>query len=250
MMLIPACAPVLHPKTLFHTQQILRVTHMLHRPPLELRPSMPAGLCQCAYQYIWLHMRRVMSIAQSHIWGANGDCQGYSVPPTTLNAPACTAQKTASFVLVTIHAWRCAYCICVQISIHKMAHHFQRWCVIATVTMNAMCLQASVAMEASHLPHQLFRQIYYAWASRLELCCLFKCPICGDNAEVLVGSVTSESIQGKCCSGVPITEVPEDPMTATRAHMRIPSQIFSNSQKTCRLCWYHCRQHRFLHYRL
>ena len=66
----------------------------------------------------------------------------------------------------------------------------------------------------------LFRQVYYAWASRLELCYLFKCPICGGNPEVLIDDATSESMQGKYYSGVPITAVPQDPVTAPRAHMR------------------------------
>ena len=76
-------------------------------------------------------------------------------PSTTLHAPSCMmAQKRASFILVTIHAWRCAYCIHMQINIHKMANQFQHLCVIATVTVNAIGLQATVAMEASRLPRQ------------------------------------------------------------------------------------------------
>jgi len=143
------------------------------------------------------------------------------VPSTTLNAPSCmTAQKMASFILVTIHAWRCAYCIRMQISTHKMANQFQRLCVIAIVTMNAMCLQATVATEASRLPHQRCsdRSTMLGLAG---LSCAILCPICGDNSEVLIGDATSQSIQGKYYSGVPITEVPEDPVTAPRAHMRI-----------------------------
>jgi len=57
----------------------------------------------------------------------------------------------------------------------------------------------------------------------------FKCPVCGDNPEVLIGDATSESIQGKYSSGVPITEVPEDPVTAPRAHMRTDRCLLKSS---------------------
>ncbi len=50
-----------------------------------------------------------------------------------------------------------------------MANQFQCLCVIATVTMKAMCLQAIVGFIVTFVPQTLFRQIYYAWASRLEL---------------------------------------------------------------------------------
>jgi len=49
-------------------------------------------LCRLAYANVdvstdmWLQMRLVMSIAQSHIWGANWDWQGGSVLSTTLKA--------------------------------------------------------------------------------------------------------------------------------------------------------------------
>ncbi len=137
-------------------------------------------------------------------------------------APLCLTpgllSKMASFILVTIHAWRCAYCIRMQISTHKMANQFvrDRNCDYEGYVPPGYSSNGGITFASP----TLFRQIYYAWASRLELCYIFKCPICGDNPEVLIGDATSESIQGKYYSGVPITEVPEDPVTAPRAHMR------------------------------
>ena len=50
------------------------------------------------------------------------------MPSTTLNAFLCMmAQKIDSFVSVTIHAWRCACYVHLQINIHKMANQFQRF---------------------------------------------------------------------------------------------------------------------------
>jgi len=211
------------------------VTHMrhlmLHGPPLELRLPMPAGLCQCGCQY-----RYVV---------ANEACDVYCTEPhlgcklrlsrlqCALNNPACIVYDGTEDGLFRFSDHSC---MALRILYSYADQYTQDGKPVSSFVRDRNCDYEryvppgySSNRGITFASPTLFRQVYYAWASRLELCYLFKCPLCGDNPEVLIGDATSESIQGKYFSGVPITEVPEDPVTAPRAHMRTDRRLFKSA---------------------
>ena len=127
-MLIPACASpqfslpyAANPEIVTHMRHL-----MLHRPSIELKPAMPAGLCQCGCQYRYVIANEACDVycTEPHL----GCKLRLSRRQCALNHPECTfVKKIASFVSVTIHAWRCACYIRLKSNIQKMANQFQHF---------------------------------------------------------------------------------------------------------------------------
>ena len=77
------------------------------------------------------------------------------------------------------------------------------------------------------VPH--FRQVYRAWAIRMNRAFLFKCPECQNAPEVLIGDATSESIQARHYCGQPITDFDSDGPAEARPHPRADRCLFNSA---------------------
>ncbi len=72
-----------------------------------------------------------------------------------------------------------------------------------------------------------FRQVYQAWASKLNLQYRLQCPECGDSTDVLIGDATCESIQAAYYSGQPIYMAPDTGEQHSRPHTKAQRALFA-----------------------
>ena len=79
-----------------------------------------------------------------------------------------------------------------------------------------------------------FREVYQAWAIKLDLSYEFSCPICDDSPDVLICDATSTSILSKYYTGTPIKAADQHTDRAQRPHTKAERSLFPNAT-SCKL---------------
>lgn len=88
--------------------------------------------------------------------------------------------------------------------------------------------QTSKKTFACFCSDRYFRQVYQAWASKLDVQYALQCPGRGDSPDVLVGDATCESIQAAYQIGRPIYMAPDTGEQYSRPHTKAQLGLFAD----------------------
>lgn len=203
--------------------------HQDHAPD-QLQPALPDGPCHCGLQYTNAYIRvnkacRILYPAPR--CGCKRELFELQCPNQN---PSCTVVYDG--IDDGLFHFSNESCVSLWL-LYQYADQFQNDGKTLSAFVHDQC---EVYRQHRHtsLPFgdeafcsvQHFRQVYQAWAIKVDRKFLFRCPVCGDQPPVLVGDATSESIQARYYCGQSITDAHADSIAQLRPHVRADRCMF------------------------
>lgn len=180
--------------------------------PDKLLPPCTSSVCPCGHSY-----EHVLVNANCTVLYPD-PCGGRTLPLYELQCTGRTAACTVAYDGFEDGLFHYSNSTCVSL---RLLYGYADQLVI-----NGQPLKGYVAVQRVSYEHlvmplhdgtpvafctdKTFREVFQAWASKLELPYDFGCPLCGDSPDVLIGDATSVSIPGKYCHGDSIKKVDAD----------------------------------------